>query len=944
MPAGRPAARSRRPSRAAPAPMAAAGRLIIVRHGERIDEVDHNWRRRATGPTRSYDPPLTTRGVTQARGAGVVVEKLLAASPEGLSAPAVLYSSPLTRALQTAMEVSRRTGLPICLAPGLASCAAAIHKRGGASHVTLASSADAQAYAPDVSIVETPPALAALADSFPATVDWIAGDGRARSAPALCVAHREAIRGLAGYRVATPYACVAVFDAAGGADAGLWALRSVLKPAAPERRRGSRANHPGSAGSRAAAPARPRPPAPAPRLLELPESLWTGGGAGRRRSTPRVSALGGILGFFSAVDLCRLERCCRSLRSLCRDDVWAAYYWSLGAHLTFEGEDGPPRRFRRAGRAMKASVMLCGVTARLSHALRRHEQLLRAAARLRGAQAAEAPRHLFCAVLQGRLRLEGHPWRRPPHRPQPPRARDEHEALRRLGRAPGDRRRPSRLPTGERLFPLGLGASLRAREGLALADLAASALTLLADAPRVRPRAIGAPEGFRLLSAGAAGAAGAAALDVYAASLSLAPAGAAAAHGVPWAPELPCARSLALVAAVWRKGGAAAAARPPPEATVADFAVAVPYGAAVEALCPVAGALRDYAALQAAAGAFEAQRRPSRQRKPPEERPPWDGGGEGDGGAAPWDAMESAAAAAFGAPPPEPAAAGNAGRWLLGWGCSVGLRTFAQSRWHKSFPEMSLRRSGREGFCRRDAPSRWAQLAGAAARGAPGGALAFALVEPQDKMLPERPLIVRDLGQGVGGGVVLGGRRPAAGECGDAALRAYPAGLWPRLLGGDAVEAPLFGRMLCDVAVWDGGGAAQPPVVSVSAVGCCYSAEALRSEGFGDLAEELCAGDLGDVDAPEERIALCAALGEGVGVLRVEVARAPADAFGELYPGVAPPQGDGARGEVLFVRRAEIELLEQFLLPHAEEHERGGGALTRQMLVKKAAPVAARSW
>ena len=41
--------------------------VIIIRHGERLDNVDYNWVSRSDRP---YDPPLTKEGEKQATEAG----------------------------------------------------------------------------------------------------------------------------------------------------------------------------------------------------------------------------------------------------------------------------------------------------------------------------------------------------------------------------------------------------------------------------------------------------------------------------------------------------------------------------------------------------------------------------------------------------------------------------------------------------------------------------------------------------------------------------------------------------------------------------------------------------------------------------------------------------------------------------------------------------------
>lgn len=85
---------------------ATTGSVWIVRHGERADQADDEWWRRASRP---HDPPLTDRGFQQA-----------AAAAEALNGAKVdaIYSSPFLRCVQTASEISRRHGLKIRIEPG----------------------------------------------------------------------------------------------------------------------------------------------------------------------------------------------------------------------------------------------------------------------------------------------------------------------------------------------------------------------------------------------------------------------------------------------------------------------------------------------------------------------------------------------------------------------------------------------------------------------------------------------------------------------------------------------------------------------------------------------------------------------------------------------------------------------------------------------------------
>lgn len=96
--------------------------LIVVRHGERIDEVDRQeWRRIRTQETQ-HDPPLTAAGWEQAKAAGKKVDALL--PYDGVT----VYSSPTSRTLSTASAiVSNINGKATSVVPvyALNCCAAA---------------------------------------------------------------------------------------------------------------------------------------------------------------------------------------------------------------------------------------------------------------------------------------------------------------------------------------------------------------------------------------------------------------------------------------------------------------------------------------------------------------------------------------------------------------------------------------------------------------------------------------------------------------------------------------------------------------------------------------------------------------------------------------------------------------------------------------------------
>jgi len=95
--------------------------VCIARHGEREDYVDKGWVSRAPDP---HDPPLTSHGKKQAAALG---RRLSASSaldqPGGMGSPAVtrVFTSPLTRCVQTAHEVCQALGPDVKLhvEPGL---------------------------------------------------------------------------------------------------------------------------------------------------------------------------------------------------------------------------------------------------------------------------------------------------------------------------------------------------------------------------------------------------------------------------------------------------------------------------------------------------------------------------------------------------------------------------------------------------------------------------------------------------------------------------------------------------------------------------------------------------------------------------------------------------------------------------------------------------------
>ena len=92
-------------------------KVWIVRHGERIDEVDRTWTRRNLKI--AHDPPLTSVGKVQAMKAANFLRSL-----EGKVKFERVHVSPLVRALQTAERISDAMDLPVRVNNGLGYFAA----------------------------------------------------------------------------------------------------------------------------------------------------------------------------------------------------------------------------------------------------------------------------------------------------------------------------------------------------------------------------------------------------------------------------------------------------------------------------------------------------------------------------------------------------------------------------------------------------------------------------------------------------------------------------------------------------------------------------------------------------------------------------------------------------------------------------------------------------
>ncbi|CAB1104386.1 unnamed protein product [Ectocarpus sp. CCAP 1310/34] len=198
-----------------------------VRHGERCDEVRGDERRAWENSPRCkaggwFDPFLTSYGHVQACRAGEHLQGMpFNRQQKQPGSFDVVYTSPLVRAVQTAVCISQSLGnLPLQVVPGLCSCTAALRHIGYSSaEAILLTDEDIIEAFPGITIVPRDP-LAPT--SFGGAASWLVakacekkgagsdGDGECFSR-VLAVGHREGTRAMAGRKVPTPHCCIGIF-------------------------------------------------------------------------------------------------------------------------------------------------------------------------------------------------------------------------------------------------------------------------------------------------------------------------------------------------------------------------------------------------------------------------------------------------------------------------------------------------------------------------------------------------------------------------------------------------------------------------------------------------------------------------------------------------------------------------------------------------------------
>lgn len=209
----------------------ASGQVFIVRHSERLDEVDEiKWKALGTKLVKAKgyrtrkdvlgDPPITQgRGKDIAREAGVTLLKVFT-SQTGV------FTSRLIRAVETAIEIARVLKLPLYVSKGISSSAAAVRnaQKAGRSY-SFESMEDLRALAPDVQMfcVDVGCDIDGRKCESKENIgvaplihkrDWVQAinDIYEYEKSAIIVAHRETIRNLANERLLTKYCCISKFE------------------------------------------------------------------------------------------------------------------------------------------------------------------------------------------------------------------------------------------------------------------------------------------------------------------------------------------------------------------------------------------------------------------------------------------------------------------------------------------------------------------------------------------------------------------------------------------------------------------------------------------------------------------------------------------------------------------------------------------------------------
>lgn len=199
-----------------------ASQIMIVRHGERIDEVKgnqwyddckklHGSKPKIEYSSRVNDPPLTSNGVSMAKECSLTIRDHLIGQKQYVEC---IYSSKLIRAVQTAYEIALELAVPIVLSKGFAMTAAAVRKMG--DNFQFLSMEEIKKLCPLVDLVDgdvnvhgaNQEVVETVPSHWSKSIEYLTEKRKF----SIMVAHRESIRNLVGDpRISTPYCCFSIF-------------------------------------------------------------------------------------------------------------------------------------------------------------------------------------------------------------------------------------------------------------------------------------------------------------------------------------------------------------------------------------------------------------------------------------------------------------------------------------------------------------------------------------------------------------------------------------------------------------------------------------------------------------------------------------------------------------------------------------------------------------
>jgi len=216
-------------------------KLIVVRHSERLDEVDQRQWNKIVEKKFAHshdsharfcfgsDPPITSNGVVLSRDAAATVLEIIKANPSA-EKRVVLYSSKLLRCVQTCYEIATQLKLPMHVSTGLALTAAAVEscvsaKHGRSNSFNFLSLEEIQAHCPRTTVHccddensshyipmnHWRDAMNAVNEHNRIHTPHVK-DNEAICCINIVVAHRETIRNLLNRHLKLPYCCIAMFD------------------------------------------------------------------------------------------------------------------------------------------------------------------------------------------------------------------------------------------------------------------------------------------------------------------------------------------------------------------------------------------------------------------------------------------------------------------------------------------------------------------------------------------------------------------------------------------------------------------------------------------------------------------------------------------------------------------------------------------------------------